>query len=180
MEQVIVAFEQSRTGERVREILESGGTAYGVLCRSADRVRRLAYRQQIGLVVCGFKLGDSTAEQLYCDLGGRCAMLVIASQSHLDMIGSEEICKLAFPVTRGELNRTVAGLLQTAPRREGSFRSRRSDEERELIQRAKAVLMERRGLTEEQAHRLLQKQSMDLGVKLVQAAEWVLRREETL
>ncbi len=179
MEQVIVAFEHSGTGERVREILESGGTAACVLCRSADRVRRLAYRQRIGLVVCGFKLGDSTAQQLYRDLGGRCAMLVIASQSHLDMIADPEIGRLALPVTRGELNRTVSRMLREGPRgAEAPPRPGRPEEERRLIQRAKDVLMESRGLTEEQAHRLLQKQSMDLGVPLARAARAVLDRRK--
>ena len=53
-------------------------------------------------------------------------------------------------------------------------RHRRSPLEQDLIARAKALLMERDGLTEEQAHRTLQKRSMDQGLTLVQTARRTL------
>ena len=42
-----------------------------------------------------------------------------------------------------------------------------------LIDEAKSLLMERHGMTEEQAHRFLQKKSMDSGAKMVQTAKLV-------
>ena len=42
------------------------------------------------------------------------------------------------------------------------------------MSQAKAVLMDRHGMTEEQAHRFLQKQSMDHGAKLTDTARLVL------
>ena len=39
---------------------------------------------------------------------------------------------------------------------------------------AKGGLMDRHGITEEQAHRLLQKKSMDSGEKLVQTARRII------
>ena len=53
-------------------------------------------------------------------------------------------------------------------------RTQRSDEEQSLIREAKAVLMYRNGMTEEEAHRFLQKQSMDHGAKLTDTARMVL------
>ena len=53
--------------------------------------------------------------------------------------------------------------------------NRRSEEERELLLRAKAKLMAE-GLSEEEAHRALQKKSMAAGVRLAQAARMVLER----
>jgi len=40
MEQVIVAFENTKNAGRIKEILESSGTASCVLCKTADQVRR--------------------------------------------------------------------------------------------------------------------------------------------
>ena len=45
----------------------------------------------------------------------------------------------------------------------------------EVLAQAKAVLMDRHGMTEEQAHRFLQKKSMDSGSRLVQTALLVLK-----
>ena len=57
---------------------------------------------------------------------------------------------------------------------QGRSPAQRSQEERELVERAKAVLMGRHGMTEEQAHRFLQKQSMDNGARLTDTARLVL------
>ena len=69
---------------------------------------------------------------------------------------------------------TVSLLLQFGHRMERYTRHRRSPLEQDLIARAKALLMERDGLTEEQAHRTLQKRSMDQGLTLVQTARRTL------
>ena len=65
-------------------------------------------------------------------------------------------------------------LLQVGRRLERAARPQRSQEELALIDRAKALLMDRNGMTEEQAHRYLQKKSMDSGAKLIQTAQQVL------
>ena len=50
----------------------------------------------------------------------------------------------------------------------------RSKDEQEMIAEAKALLMERNNMTEEEAHRYLQKNSMDSGTNIVETAEMVL------
>lgn len=50
----------------------------------------------------------------------------------------------------------------------------RSEEDRKVLEEAKALLMERNGMTEEEAHRYIQKCSMDSGTNLVETAEMVL------
>ena len=57
---------------------------------------------------------------------------------------------------------------------ERALRTSRAASEQREIDRAKRLLMERRGLTEEEAHRRLQKRSMDEGLRLHQAARRVI------
>ena len=174
MDKVIVAFESARTGERVREVMERAGAASCLVCRTAAEVKRLAGKRSLTAVICGFKLPDQTAEDLFEDLPAPCSMLLIAPQSQLDLCENEEICRLPAPVSRGDLIASVRMLLQMGRRLEKYLRPRRSGEEEELIRRAKALLMERNGMTEEQAHRFLQKQSMDAGARLADTARLVL------
>ena len=56
---------------------------------------------------------------------------------------------------------------------------RRSPEEEALLSRAKALLMDRRGMTEGQAHRFLQKKSMDSGARLAETARQLLKEYST-
>ena len=50
----------------------------------------------------------------------------------------------------------------------------RSKEEQDLINEAKALLMERNNMTESEAHRYIQKCSMDSGTNLVETAQMII------
>ena len=174
MENVVVAFESQRSCERIRDILESSGTAACILCHSAAEVKRIVSSQQVFVVVCGFKLPDEPAEALFDDLPPTCTMLMVAVQGMLELCQNEDIFRLASPVRRGDLIASVKLLLQMGHRLERYVHPQRSQEERAVIQAAKELLMDRNGMTEEQAHRFLQKKSMDSGAKLAQTARMVL------
>ena len=171
MEKVIVAFAGAQNGKRIREILERSGTAACLLCTSADQVRRTVHEQQVEAVMCGYKFADGPAELLYEDLPAFCRMLMVASRSMLELVRNPEILRLNAPASRSELLEAVEELLELVRARP----NRRSEEERELLLRAKAKLMAE-GLSEEEAHRALQKKSMAAGVRLAQAARMVLER----
>ena len=172
---VIVAFEGDGNSARIREILESEGEFSCLVCRSAAEVKRAVHKQHRSLIVCGFKLADGTCEELFHDLQPDCFMLLVGAQARLELIETEGIFKIQSPIRRGELLASVRMLVQFQryiPREKGP--AKRGEEEQQLIARAKAVLMDRHGMTEEQAHRFLQKQSMDNGAKLTDTARLVL------
>ena len=68
---MVVAVEGEKNGRRLKELLESSGTAACLLCRSADQVKRLVRQQRLTAVVCGYKFPDGTAEELAGELGRR-------------------------------------------------------------------------------------------------------------
>ena len=53
MEKIIVAFESEKTALRVKELLEGGGAAACLVCRTADQVRRAINKLPVPAVVCG-------------------------------------------------------------------------------------------------------------------------------
>lgn len=171
MRQVIVAFERQSNCDRIRETLESTGEFACLTCRSAAQVKRTVGKLRLDLVVCGFKLADESCETLYGDLPQRCAMLMVAPQAQLDLCAAAGVFKLPTPVGRGSLLASVRLLAQLTQAREAPVR--RSEEEQELVERAKAALVQG-GMTEEQAHRLLQKRSMDRGARMADTARQVL------
>ena len=166
METVIVAFENNKNALRVKEILEEDGAADCLVCRTADQVRRASRQFRMPVVVCGYKLGDQTAQLIFDDLPA-CAMLVLARQDVLELMDNDEIFRLPAPASRVDLLASVRMLLQVGRRLEQRTRPQRSQEEL-------AVLMDRSGMSEEQAHRYLQKKSMNSGARLTQTAQLVL------
>jgi AmiR/NasT family two-component response regulator len=101
-------------------------------------------------------------------------MLMVGVQNLLDLCQNDDIFKLTSPVSKGDLVASVRMLIQVGHRLERFVRPRRSQEEQAVIAQAKQLLMVRHGMTEEQAHRFLQKKSMDSGAKLIQTAQLVL------
>lgn len=177
MQKVIVAFENEGNSAKIREILESSGVGC-LVCRSAAEVKRTVHKQRLSTVICGFKLPDEACSDLLFDLPEGCAMLMVGPQARLELCEGEGLFKLPSPVSRGDLLASVRMLLQI--RQQPVWErapAQRSEEEKRLVSQAKAVLMDRHGMTEERAHRFLQKQSMDHGVKLTDTARLVLSGE---
>ncbi|MFC0407163.1 ANTAR domain-containing response regulator [Roseomonas elaeocarpi] len=58
--------------------------------------------------------------------------------------------------------------------REQLLRTQTQLEERKLIERAKGLLMQARGLSEDEAHQALRRAAMDEGIRLVEAAQRLL------
>lgn len=173
MRQVIVAFERQSNREKLRELLEGSGEFSCLLCHSGAQVKRAVSKLRPGIIVCGFKLADESCEALYADLPPRCAMLMVAPQNRLELCETEGIFKLPAPIRRAELLASLRMLAQFT-RGPGHSPAQRTAEERALVEQAKAVLMDRHAMTEEQAHRFLQKTSMDHGARLADTARWVL------
>lgn len=104
-------------------------------------------------------------------------MLLMASQRVLSECVGSGIMSVAMPLKVQDLLNTLemmaAGVERKRKKRKAMPKVR-SDEDRKVLDEAKVLLMERNGMTEEEAHRYIQKCSMDSGTNLVETAEMVL------
>lgn len=179
MDTVIVAFEKEALSRKFCDLLESSGTAACLVCTSGNQVRRLLSSQQIYCVITGCHLSDGPAEWLCNDLPPSCSLLMVGPQHQLDMCSNPDIFKLSTPVRKEEAISTITLLNQFGHRMERFVRPRRTEAEEELVARAKAVLMSRYGMNEDEAHRTMQRRSMNSGCRLVQTARKILSEENS-
>ena len=136
---MVVAFEGEKNGRRLKELLESSGTAACLLCRSADQVKRLVRQQRLTAVVCGYKFPDGTAEELAGELPGFCTVLLLAPRGLLELVPERPgLLRLPAPAGRRELLAAVEELLRLGEEAGALLPPRRSREEREVVERAKA------------------------------------------
>ena len=174
MNRVVIAFESEKNRTQTANLLSTGNIPVRYVCRSGGEVIRSIKTMGGGVVVCGFKLSDMTAFELAANLEDEAQMLLIASPAQLAMCENEESCLLPTPVNGGMLCGSVEMLLQIEERRLRKAIPRRTPEEEAIIRRAKQLLVENSRITEEQAHRMIQRQSMDTGMKMVDAARMVI------
>ena len=115
-----------------------------------------------------------TADAMAADLRGLAAVMVVAKASYLDLCGGENLFKLPVPASRAEFAATLGLLLDFEKAHLRHPVSRRREEDQNLIRRAKELLMDVNRMTEEEAHRFLQKRSMERGVRMAESAQWVI------
>ena len=89
-----------------------------------------------------------------------------------------KIVCLPAPFKMGDLVSTVRMIEQTQAEQRRRMRRqpppKRREEDQKAIDTAKAILMERNRMTEPEAHKYLQKCSMDSQVSLIEAAQMVI------
>lgn len=174
MDRIVVAFANEEAQRRILRLLESNGLAPAGCCFSGAEAIRLIRKMGSGVVVCGFKLRDMTANDLAASLRGIAALLVISSAVNLDYCEGENLYKLASPTSRSDFFASLDTLLQFESKHLRHPAPKRKEEEQRVIQRAKELLMDINRMTEAEAHRFLQKRSMDAGLKMVETAQMVI------
>lgn len=173
MKHIILAFSQARAAAKLRSMLEgSGYEADRAVCRSGAELLRTVGDYDEALIIMGYRLPDMTANEVYENLHAGCKLIAIVKAEHVENIDGDDIFTLPLPLSRQRLISSINVLMGNIPQR-GS-RSARSPEESRLIERAKLFLMERYHMTEQQAHRFIQKRSMDTGAKNIDTARAIL------
>ena len=165
MSSIIVVFPKKEIATNIRNILvRNGFDVIGVGVTGAQAVQ-LADNLDDGIVVCGYKMTDMLYNELRDYLPSTIEMLLIASP---------EKCSDRTP---GVISLSIEMMAQSIGRRRKKRRAElknRNPEQQALVKEAKSLLMERNNMTEEEAHRYLQKCSMESGVNMVETAQMVL------
>lgn len=169
---VVVAFSRPETAQRFAGALEAEGLSVLRVCTAGAQALRALEPCEDAVLVCGARLPDRTADELARDLDGRAAVLVAARPEWLALCEEPSLHQLALPASGTQL----AGAVRAAVRPERP--APRTADEARLIGEAKRALMAR-GMTEAEAHRFLQRESMRLGVRMAVCAQLTLETERS-
>lgn len=174
MDKIIVAFENENNRKRICDMLEASGITVRVSCRSGSEAIRAVRKMSGGIVVCGFKLAEMTASDLAYDLSGQAMILAIAPPQQLELCENENVFKLPTPFSKGDLISSIRMLTQMEGKHFRSTQPRRTEKETADINKAKELLMSKNGMTEQEAHRFIQRKSMDAGAKAAETARLII------
>lgn len=196
MRSIIVAFPDVTIAHKIRDILQNHGFPVRGLATSGSMALRFIQSEDGGgLVVCGSKFPDMSTVQMQSLLPDDYDTLMLVASGNMDLtFGQQEgLYTLALPLHSQDLISSVRMLLETrqmysnisraaAPKPNAAKADaapvKRSAEEKRIIDQAKALLMNRNNMSEEEAHRFLQKKSMDTGSRLIDMAVSVLKSLE--
>lgn len=174
---IIVVLPKPDDARSIRNLLMKNGFRVGGVCTTGSQALSMMDDLGDGIVICSHRMPDMMYRELHACLPKGFEMLLLASHNILQECGENDIMCLAMPFKVYDLINTVDMMGQAIERRKRRARQcprERSPEEEQLLKEAKELLMNRNHMSEEEAHRYLQKCSMDSGTNMVETAQMVL------
>jgi len=169
---IVSQSEDSRT--KLFRLLASSGFQVFRSCSSGSELRRaLSESEDCVVVMIGFT-PDCKPDELMWDYRENIQILLIAKQSVLENVESPEIFRLTMPAS----GQAVIGAVEMLSQLHRMKLPKRTGENKDIVDRAKAVLMKRQGLSEPEAHRAMQQYAMNHGMKMAEFARQILDSAE--
>ncbi|MCI9198480.1 MAG: ANTAR domain-containing protein [Lachnospiraceae bacterium] len=176
MSSVVVVFPKLEDAKSIRNLLVRSGIEVAGVCTTGGQALDVMDSLGSGIIVCGYRFRDMLYTELKEQMGGGFEMLLLASQRVLAEKGPDDVMAVRMPLKVHELLETIH-MMQYAQEKQKKKKRPRSTREKAVIEKAKAFLMERNHMTEEEAHRYVQKCSMDSGNSMVETAQMIISLE---
>ena len=176
MRDVIIASANRKSAEHIKSILQRDLLFVSEIYQSGAEVLSYASIRPDAVVVCGGLSGGLPAVSLAETLppGFDVVHLVSSSDAYQGFVSN--MVELTMPLDRVEFVSVVRTLTQLSSDIT-SRKKTRSVEENDLLTLAKRRLCENYGISEREAHRKIQKMSMEQGVRLMDVARKILEED---
>ena len=177
MNSIIVVLPKPEDGKSIRNLLSRHGYDVTAVCTQGSQVLNYIDMMNDGIIISGYKFSDMYYFDLKNSLPEGFDMLLLASQRVCSECGDRDIVCVSMPLKVHDLMNTLEMMCMNQTRRRKKLRAKtkqRSEAEKKVLWEAKSILMERNHMTEEEAHRYIQKCSMDSGTSLTETAEMVI------
>ena len=171
MARIVVASAAEESREKLSQLLASSGFAVFRCCASGSELRRTINECEDGVVVLMGLLPGCKPDELQWDYGDRIQILLIARPLVLESCEAPEIFRLPLPLS----SQALVGAVQMLSQLHQMRLPRRAGTEKEMVERAKRLLMKQHGITEPEAHRTLQQYAMNHGVRMADYAAQILK-----
>ena len=174
---IIVVFPKIENARSIKSILVRSGYEVSAVCTTGAQALQVLNNFDGGIVVCGYRFADMLYTELLDYLPKGFEMLLVASKANWAEREIADLVCLPMPLQVQDLVQTLEIMLYAIRRKQKKKKAipkQRTEEEKKCIRKAKERLMERNNFTEEEAHRYIQKTSMDSGTDMVETAQMIL------
>lgn len=178
MKSVILSFPNQLVCSWASAIVLRNGYSIEYSFKTAGDVIRVADFCTSPVLLCAYQFTDMNSDTLSGLLAGKLEMVIVALPHQKDLLRDSSFPVVSYPASAHDVlvlleqaeKRAVDAALGLRPEIVPLRPADRPAEEKLLILKAKNLILEKTGITESQAHRYLQKTSMDRGLKLSEAA----------
>lgn len=171
MARIVIVSTSEASRAQLSRLLSASGFGVFRVCASAGELRRALTTCEDGVVIQTGPVPGCMPDELVGDFGASFLILLIGRPEQLSACESPRLFKLAYPCPGS----AVVGAVEMLSQLHAMGLPRRTGEARDQVERAKAVLMERYGIAEPEAHRRMQQYAMRHGIKMIDYATQLLQ-----
>lgn len=177
MGSIILAFSRPDEAKKIKEILLHYGLSDVRTVTTASAALQEAGRLSHGIVITKVRLPDMYYTELADCLPRYFEILLLDTRQNVSSRREPGLVAVTMPLRAGEFIDTVRMMQDNLDRQATRIqekKKKRSAKEEQEIHKAKYLLMERNHMTEEEAFRYIQKNSMDTGRNMAETAQMIL------
>lgn len=169
---IFIALSSKKTAISIAKILVSEGIKVKSAFKNILEMNTTLSYYRGGIIIAGCIFDGVHIDNLMEHIPEGYTVILIGNKEQLDNCDNENVFKLAVPLHRIDLICAI-DMLNTI---DSGYHpvSNKSSEEEKLVIKAKHTLIDVYSMTEEQAHRYIQKKSMDTGRKQIDIARIIL------
>jgi response regulator NasT len=174
---IIVAFPKPEDSKAIKGLLVRNGYDVVSACTTGAKAIQLADNLGEGIIISGYRLPDMLYNEIYENVQGSFEMMLIASRQRL-LEDDSGIAMIEMPIKVRDFLNSVEMMehnLYAKAKKRRKKPGQRTAEEQSIVNQAKAVLMEKNNLSENEAHRYIQKTAMDSGRTMTDTANMILK-----
>lgn len=171
---IVIAMPRREDAVRLRQmILRSGVWSDVITCTGGADVISAIENKEVVLVITTRKLKDMGYEELSTYLPYDLNMILLVKDPSVIPFSSN-VFPLGMPFRPEQLSHALRKVLPDIGNQRKKPRPKRSVEEQKTIDAAKELLMKQKDMSEPDAFRYIQKNSMDTGKTMYEAAQMLL------
>lgn len=169
---IFIAFDNRKIAVSIAKILITNGNNVAAISKSSVELMNSLHYYPSGIIITGCIFDGFRTERMIENVSEEFNFIVVGNKMQIDDLPDERVFKLSTPLQKNDLICSV-DLLMTMDT-EYKSTTRKNVQDDKIIQRAKSVLIDMYSMSEDQAHRYMQKKSMDTGRKMVDIARIIL------
>ncbi len=174
MVNIVVAFPKKEDIDTIKNILVRKG--YNVIATATTGARAIQLVSYLNeaILISSYSFPDMHYLQIRQSLDCNINMILITRANQVLEIPDENTLLLVLPLKVHALLESINIISVNLERIKKKKKNFKNEKDKKLIEKAKDILMDRNNMTEEQAHRYLQKTSMNKSISMVELSLMIL------
>lgn len=177
MGSIIIAMPRYEDANHIAGLIRKHGLTMDIeICESSDDILRVVNAREYGVIICTKKIKGMNYTEMADYRPKYFGMIVLTKDDSLYTY-YDNMVRMLMPFKSIDLVNAIESMsndFYKEIKKKKKSPLARSETEKRIIDEAKALLMEKNGMTEPEAFRYIQKNSMDSGRSLTECAQMVI------